>query len=445
MVLRPPSQIGKSMTSSLSRALQRLINHLISLLRSLVSFLSRWWTRASQKPLLLDSGRRVFVGKQLAEGGFSVVLEAWDAESSSGVNGHPHQSSSSQQHQRYVLKRVHGDAEGLDMCRREAQVHRAVQYHPNVMPLLGMCWTKNECFLLFPRCPGSLRGEIQQRVASAAAATSVSSALSPPSIPPAPWKEVEVLQLFHGILQGVSAMHQHNFTHRDIKIDNVLLSSSSNSNGGRTLVPVLMDFGSAGPTSELLTTRRHILEALERASIHTTVSYRPPELFEGGLRVGDTLDYTKVDVWSLACTLFATAYGHGASPCECEFLPLQSSSSSDRRHWGGPSSSSSSLTGRGVVRVVDCTHLKVLAGLPSNPPPWYSQDVWALLVEMMQQDPHRRPSLTTVIERVQALIVQAGGEFQVEHNRSRNAGHDEGDDEDDDDVELALLSTNRLL
>lgn len=205
---RPLSQIGKSMASSLSRALQRLINHLIALLRSLISFLSRWWTRASQKPLLLDSGRRVFVGKQLAEGGFSVVLEAWDAESSSGTSSHLQQQPAQQQ--RYVLKRVHGDAEVLDACRREAQVHRAVQYHPNVMPLLGMCRTKNECFLLFPRFPGSLRGEIPRRAASAAA--SASSQLSPSTTPPAPWKEVEVLQLFHGILQGVSAMHQHNFT-----------------------------------------------------------------------------------------------------------------------------------------------------------------------------------------------------------------------------------------
>jgi serine/threonine kinase 16 len=184
-----------------------------------------------------------------------------------------------------------------------------------------------------------------------------------------------------------------------------------------------MDFGSAGPLLESIDSRRDQLEAIERASTHTTISYRPPELFEGGIRVGDTVDYEKVDVYGLACTLFAASYGQGASPCECEFVR-------------GTSTTSALIGAGSVVRGVECTHLKVLAGLPSNPPNWYSDGLWTLLEDMMQQDPSRRPALLTVMERVQLLLEQAGGtsaETQDRHFAIRPG--------DEDDIELA----NRFL
>jgi serine/threonine kinase 16 len=190
-----------------------------------------------------------------------------------------------------------------------------------------------------------------------------------------------------------------------------------------------MDFGSAGPLSESIRSRRDQLEAAERASTHTTVSYRPPELFEGGVRAGDTLDYEKVDVWGLGCTLFAASYGQGASPSECEFVR-------------GPRPG-----GAAVVRVVECTHLKVLAGLPPNPPPWYSPGLWSLLEEMLQQDPARRPTLPAVMERVRELIRQAGGGGADDFGASSGSPAESHDrqfavrpaagDDDDEDVELA--------
>jgi serine/threonine kinase 16 len=248
-------------------------------------------------------------------------------------------------------------------------------------------------------------------------------------------------------------MHEHRYSHRDIKVDNVLLTATPATSGNSfrhhyhhgnssspslSYTPVLMDFGSAGPLVETIKSRRDQLEALERASTHTTVSYRPPELFEGGVRVGDTLDYEKADVWSLGCTLFASSYGQGASPSECEFVRNV-----------GSGNNFSSTGGAAGVRVVECTHLKVLAGLPQNPPPWYSSGLWSLLEDMLEQDPSRRPTLPVVMERVQHLLQQArGGDGTVsasgvlggsENNHDRQfairpaADNDEGDD----DVELA--------
>lgn len=185
-----------------------------------------------------------------------------------------------------------------------------------------------------------------------------------------------------------------------------------------------MDFGSAGPLAETVATRRQQLEVVERASQHTTVSYRPPELFEGGVRVGDTVDYGKVDVYGLAGTLFAASYGQGASPSECEFV----------RDFSG------SRNGV-VVKVVECTHLKVLAGLPTNPPPWYSDGLWTLLQDMMQQDPKHRPTLTAVIERVEDLIRRAGGSGSTSDDR--RFARRPGDDDDDEVVDIELA--NRFL
>jgi serine/threonine kinase 16 len=419
-----------TMTSTLTRALQRLVNHLISLVRSFIAYLLSWWTRASQKPLLLDTGRRVYVGRKLAEGGFSYAFEAFDADDS-GRRGAG--AAGGYVHPPYVLKRIHGDAEVLEACRTEAHVHRSLPQHPNVMPLLGVLMTPTHACLLFPYCPKSLRSEVLRRVDQICArgadpnsplrskppTSSSRSSSSSSNAPPPPWPELELLLLFREVLSGVRVMHDRQLSHRDIKLDNVLLSPSSHAASSSCGTPVLMDFGSAGPLVESVATRREQLEIVERASQHTTVSYRPPELFEGGVRVGDQVDFGKVDVYGLACTLFAAAYGQGASPSECEFVRDFSAS----RHGA-------------VVKVVECTHLKVLAGLPSNPPPWYSDGLWRLLRDMMQQDPKQRPSLSAVIEGVEDLIQLAGGSGNV--NDDRQFARRPGDNNDDEeDIELA--------
>ena len=185
----------------------------------------------------------------------------------------------------------------------------------------------------------------------------------------------------------MQALHEHGFTHRDVKIENVLLLNDQ---------PVLMDFGSAGPLQEALDTRRAVHNIVEQAAMHTTLPYRPPELFEGGVRVNDKpLDFQSVDVWSLGCTLHAILYG--ASPFECEFT----------NNRGGCG-----------LKIVECTHLSVLTNrLPQPQPPvdqWYSPDIRTQLLEpMLRQDRFQRPTLTQVIDITQDLIVRLGGHVEV--------------------------------
>jgi serine/threonine kinase 16 len=365
----------------------------------LLSLIRRCWSWSSNTQTMhLDTGRKVTVGRQIAVGGFSFVFEATDIEPP---------------YPKYALKRIRCDSDPqlLQSCRKEAGVHRAVS-HPSLMPLLGMSIVDNaDCFMLFPYMSHSLRHEVNRRTFDRQEHN------HDPAQPHAPWNEKVVLQVFWKILQGVQAMHAHNMTHRDIKLENIMF------NDKKSRQPVLMDFGSVGPCQQPMATRKQVLQLQEEASMHTTMPYRPPELFEGGVRAGHTtagadgngdavVDYCKVDVWSLGCTLFAMLYG--ASPFESVFR-----------------------ASTGQLQIVDCTQLKVINSIPVPPShtataKWYSAEVQSLIAEMLTQDRHVRPTLQVVIDKVETLIRQQGGQVELDRTKQQYAHHHDHNDENED-------------
>ena len=329
-----------------------------------------------------DNGLQVEIGRQIAEGGFSYVFEAFpvghvngtvvaappgtSSNSSSRVMLSQRSSSSTtnmtesttdstavvRHHHRnhvkkYALKRINcSDHEIVQSCRQEAGIHRSLpSLHPNLLELLGLKFDNNNnnlsknkndpttttnetvnmmihneynvCYMLFPHIPYSLRGEITKR--------NILNDVTESRSTRQPFATKEILQLFGGLIDALTAMHNANISHRDVKLENVLLelngyngddTARSNSNASRrgrrtrfTYTPILMDFGSAGPlTTTQLHSRQDILTIVENAASHTTMPYRPPELFEGGITTirrhhgGNTsremyLDYGKVDVW----------------------------------------------------------------------------------------------------------------------------------------------------
>ncbi|KAL7525463.1 hypothetical protein ACHAWF_001371 [Thalassiosira exigua] len=206
--------------------------------------------------------------------------------------------------------------------------------------------------MLFPHVPLLLRREIAER-----------NLLSDPvGAVRAPFSTREVLQLSGGLLDALTAVHGAGLSHRDFKLENGTGAGGSGKAGGGgnggAYIPAVMDFGSAGPLTSPLTTRRDILATVKEAASHTTMPYCPPEFFQGGGRHGSDaiLDYGRVDVWSLGCVLFAIL--HGASPFESEFI-REDDASDDAGGRGRQ---------RGLVRVVECTHLRVLGDVPF--PPW---------------------------------------------------------------------------
>jgi serine/threonine kinase 16 len=70
--------------------------------------------------------------------------------------------------------------------------------------------------------------------------------------------------------------------------------------------PFLMDLGSLAAAPTPITSRSLALAVQDQAAEHSTMPYRAPELFD--VKTGSTID-TKVDVWSLGCTLYACLVG----------------------------------------------------------------------------------------------------------------------------------------
>jgi serine/threonine kinase 16 len=70
--------------------------------------------------------------------------------------------------------------------------------------------------------------------------------------------------------------------------------------------PILMDLGSIAPSPTPITSRSLALAVQDTAAEHSTMPYRAPELFD--VKTGSIID-TKVDIWSLGCTLYACLVG----------------------------------------------------------------------------------------------------------------------------------------
>src|SRR5467141_3479925 len=78
---------------------------------------------------------------------------------------------------------------------------------------------------------------------------------------------------------------------------------------GRT--PILMDLGSIASSSIAITSRSLAIAVQDTAAEHSTMPYRAPELFD--VKTGSIID-TKVDIWSLGCTLPCTPVSSGKAP-----------------------------------------------------------------------------------------------------------------------------------
>jgi serine/threonine kinase 16 len=352
--------------------METLLNTLRQLVNWILSFLLSFVERFFGPVVSFDGSRQVRVGRKIAEGGFSYVFRATDTSTNTI----------------FALKRIQcQDNHTLQECRKEAQVHHAVANCKYTLQLLGVAYQDKVCWMLFPYMPHSLRAEVNKRMFPNA--THPYHYTVPVDTMP-PWSEMAALQIFRGIIDGVDAMHRANYSHCDVKLENVLFTGSHH----HLTTPVLMDFGSVGPLTKPLNTRQDAIQISETASTHTTMPYRPPELFPGEVRAGDAdLDYTKVDVWSLGCTLFAMLYG--ASPFESEFH-----------------------RSTGQIKIVECSQLRVLGGVnfpPSHTPParWYSPPLQELIQWMLTADRMQRPSLVQVVARVDAILHQDSDPMDV--------------------------------
>lgn len=81
--------------------------------------------------------------------------------------------------------------------------------------------------------------------------------------------------------------------------------------------PILMDLGSLAPSPTPITSRQLAIAVQDTAAEHSTMPYRAPELFD--VKTGSVID-TRVDIWSLGCTLYACLVGKSPFEARSEEL-----------------------------------------------------------------------------------------------------------------------------
>ena len=117
--------------------------------------------------------------------------------------------------------------------------------------------------------------------------------------------------------EGVEDGDLRPYAHRDVKPGRSRRRTFSvfhgvNARTGNIMIadngqtPILMDLGSLAPSPIAITSRSLALAVQDTAAEHSTMPYRAPELFD--VKTGSIID-TKVDVWSLGCTLYACLVG----------------------------------------------------------------------------------------------------------------------------------------
>ncbi len=376
--------------TSIKKMLRQIIYFLLHIIRTLYSWLHQ--VLHPPQKIQFDNGPLISIHQKIAEGGFSYIYSATEA-------------NRSRPHTKYALKRIIcGDEESFEQCRKEVDVHRRIQSmpennHANLLYLFHVKYVHDNhrrlCYMLFPLISGgSLRDHVTRR-----------NLLSDDCKDVRPWNKRQLLNLFHGVVKGVSVMHRAGYAHCDCKLENVLLDDvdaghndhvrgagdieMNNQCLGR---PILMDFGSARDLVVRLVDRPTVLRLFEDAAQHSTISYRAPELFEGGCRHGPLEPNVdgKVDVWSCGCLLYGMMFG--SSPFELEFR-------SD-----------------GSARIVECTHLRVLGGIPRMPtnrfsPFNYEPELMELVEWILTVDRSQRPTIDEVCERVENMM--KGGSTKV--------------------------------
>lgn len=384
----PPGTGMKGNSQAKEKALCTLINQQDLISRSSNGLLASQnkTTVTFHDEIAFDDNTRVIIHRLIDEGEFRCVYMARDVRTS----------------QLYALKRVDcWDEERLEQCRKEVTTHSLFR-HENIMPLLGVKFVHDDyqeqqdsasrmiCYMRFPYLPHSLADDIISRRLWEDVLESKRR----------PYSQTEALTLFAGIVSAVNAMHEAGFSHRDIRVENILLQKRQHGQKRKRRhyvgTPVLTDLGSVGPVSVPLTSLSDARLAVDDVERNTTVSYRAPELFAESIfsshGPSKSIHYDNADIWSLGCLLFAILYG--STPFEIE--------------WG--ISFVEGAEAEGTARYVgNPTLQKVLEPVPFPPcdsaaDRRYKNDLNDLIRWMLKTSEQERPSTNEVLERVGNLL-----------------------------------------
>jgi serine/threonine kinase 16 len=177
------------------------------------------------------------------------------------------------------------------------------------------------------------------------------------------------------------------YAHRDIKPSNIMISDTGTA-------PILMDLGSLAPSPTPITSRAIALQVQDQAAEHSTMPYRAPELFD--VQPDSVID-TKVDIWSLGCTLYACLTGKSPFEARSEETGGSLSLCVLGGDWRFPDEGPAEAK-RGKQRVVDAD----AAARPRED--LISESVKEIVRSCLRVEPAERPDVDALIVMVEDVI-----------------------------------------
>lgn len=179
-----------------------------------------------------------------------------------------------------------------------------------------------------------------------------------------PWDRM--LHVFVQVCKAIGEMHRQSppITHRDIKFENLLISSQG--------IIRLCDFGSASTFSGVLSTKEERVQQEDEIARFTTPNFRAPEMCD--LYNNMPID-ARTDVWALGCILYGLAY---------KSHPFQDA---------------------GPLGILACRYK-----LPTLPE--YPACIHAIIRACLQYNPADRPTAATLVKYIEeCLKIGASGPF----------------------------------
>ena len=201
-----------------------------------------------------------------------------------------------------------------------------------------------------------------------------------------PLMEGEVMAAQEGVAEG----EIRSYAHRDIKPGNIMINDSGTQ-------PILMDLGSLAPSPTPITSRALALQVQDQAAEHSTMPYRAPELFD--VKTGTVID-TKVDIWSLGCTLYACLVGKSPFEARSEETGGSLSLCVLGGDWKFPDEGPAEAK-RGKQRVADAEEAASRRKEDS-----ISEPVKEVVRHCLQVEPNDRPDIDLLIRMVEDVVAQ---------------------------------------
>jgi serine/threonine kinase 16 len=225
------------------------------------------------RPSIEIDGAKLSILEQIGEGGFAYIYKAKYVTPTTS-------------HSTVALKKmICQTEEQLTEAQKEIEVLTTVR-HENVINLITHTIRDNknrqhEVWLVLPLYEKSLQNIIDSGF----------------GYPNCSISQDSVMAILLATVRGLEAIHNCRYRHCDFKPANILLD--------RGMHAVITDMGSASHLVTLVETRAQALNVQDYASVHTTASFRSPELF-------DTPSHCvidgKADVWSFGCLCYALLY-----------------------------------------------------------------------------------------------------------------------------------------